>query len=73
MHRCPSKALLLETPHITPYDDYCRHCDALYRNVLEPLGYEYRIDLSRTDRAECCIEVRRPAAGSAAARDSSDA
>jgi len=59
MHRCPSKALLLETAHIEPYHDYCRHCDALYRNVLEPLGYTYDIDLSRTDHAACTIEVRR--------------
>ena len=53
MHRCPSKARLLACKHIEPYADYCRHCDALYRRVLEPLGYEYDIDLSECDRARC--------------------
>lgn len=59
MHRCPSKGRLLESKHIQPYHDYCRHCDALYRRVLEPLGYEYHIDLSRSDRAACSLLVRR--------------
>ena len=40
MHHCPSKGLLLEKKHIKPYRDYCEHCDALYRTVLEPLGYK---------------------------------
>lgn len=63
MHHCPSKGRLLDTPHIEPYHDYCRHCDVLYRNILEPLGYEYKVDLSRCDEAACSVEVRRrPAA-----------
>ena len=41
MHRCPSKGRLMEYEHIEPYHDYCRHCDVLYRRVLEPLGYEH--------------------------------
>ena len=59
MHRCPSKARLLEYGHIEPYHDYCRHCDVLYRRVLEPLGYECRADLSRCHRAECSLVVRK--------------
>ena len=59
MQRCPSKGRLLETPHITPYPDYCEHCDTLYRRVLEPLGFEYQIDLSRCDRAACELVVRK--------------
>lgn len=59
MHRCPSKGRLLESKHIQPYHDYCRHCDALYRRVLEPLGYEYQIDLSRCAQAACSLLVRR--------------
>ncbi len=47
------------TPHIEPYRDYCRHCDVLYRRVLEPLGYEYIIDLSETDKARCAVTVRK--------------
>lgn len=64
MHRCPSKARLLESKHIAPYPDYCRHCDALYRRVLEPLGCEYSIDMTRCDEAACELVVRRPVAAS---------
>jgi hypothetical protein len=58
MYRCPSKGRLLELGHFEPYRDYCRHCDVLYRRVLEPLGYEYAIDLSRVDQARCAVTVR---------------
>lgn len=58
MHRCPSKARLLEDKHIVPYHDYCRHCDVLYRRVLEPLGYSYTIDMSKCDEAACELVVR---------------
>ncbi len=59
MHHCPSKGRLLAASHFEPYDDYCRHCDVLYRNVLEPLGYEYSIDLSRCAEAACTVTVRQ--------------
>ena len=58
MHYCPSKGRLLEYSHFKPYHDYCGHCDILYRRVLEPLGYEYNIDLSNCDRAQCSLHVR---------------
>ena len=59
MHHCPSKGLLLEMKHITPYHDYCGHCDVLYRRILEPLGYEYIYDMSGCDEARCSLIVRR--------------
>ena len=59
MHRCPSKGRLIEKSHIEPYHDYCEHCDILYRRVLEPLGYEYAIDMSECDKAKCSIYVRK--------------
>ena len=59
MHTCPSKMRLLECPHIEPYADYCRHCDVLYRSVLEPLGYTCECDLSAVARATCTLTVRR--------------
>lgn len=59
MHHCPSKGRLLETKHIEPYDEYCKHCDVLYRRVLEPLGYEYHYDSSHCDEARCSLLVRR--------------
>ena len=59
MHYCPSKGRLLECKHIKPYRDYCEHCDALYRRVLEPLGFEYDIDLSKADQATCSLRIKR--------------
>jgi hypothetical protein len=59
MRACPSKGRLLEMDHIEPYPAYCEHCDTLYRRVLEPLGFEYAIDLSRADTARCTLTVRR--------------
>lgn len=58
MQHCPSKGRLLEIEHIEPYADYCEHCDLLYRRVLEPLGFEYDIDLSNCDKAMCKITVK---------------
>jgi len=59
MHHCPSKGRLLEFKHITPYHNYCAHCDVLYRRVLEPLGYEYTYDMSECDRARCRLLIRK--------------
>lgn len=58
MHRCPSKGRLIELKHLKPYEDYCRHCDVLYRRVLERLGFEYHIDLSRVDQARCQVTIK---------------
>ncbi|MBM4051021.1 MAG: hypothetical protein FJ279_38480, partial [Planctomycetes bacterium] len=58
MRRCPSKGLLLESPHLQPYPAYCEHCDTLYRRALEPLGFEYEVDFSRCDSAACTRTVR---------------
>jgi hypothetical protein len=59
MRGCPSKARLLEDGHIHPYENYCEHCDVLYRRVLEPLGYVYDIDLSHSDEARCVLTVKK--------------
>ena len=59
MRDCPSKGLLLREEHIEPYEDYCEHCDIIYRRVLKPLGYEYNIDLSESDQTRCKLIVRR--------------
>lgn len=58
MRYCPSMGRLLEEKHIEPYKFYCEHCDTLYRRVLEPLGFEYDIDLSRCNKAQCSVTVR---------------
>ena len=59
MHACPSKGRLLEFKHLEPYPDYCEHCDALYRGVLEPMCYKYDIDLSECDKASCRLTVKK--------------
>ena len=59
MHHCPSMGMLLELTHFERYHDYCRHCDVLYRRVLEPLGYEYRIDMSQCQQARCSVVVKK--------------
>lgn len=60
MHHCPSKGRLLEFTHITPYYDYCGHCDLLYRRVLEKHGYSYGFDDNGCDHAACKLSVRAP-------------
>ena len=59
MHYCPSKGRLLQIEHIEPYDNYCKHCDVLYRRVLEGLGYKYFYDMSECDKACCRLKVTR--------------
>lgn len=59
MHHCPSMGRLLELKHVEPYHDYCRHCDVLYRRILEPLGYRYEIDLSTCHEAHCSVTITR--------------
>ena len=58
MRYCPSMGRLLEEKHIEPYAFYCEHCDTLYRRVLEPLGFDYEIDLSRCKTAACTLTVK---------------
>ena len=59
MHYCPSKGRLLDFKHIEPYHNYCKHCDVLYRRVLEPFGFECVCDLSECDRAKCSLTIRK--------------
>lgn len=59
MHRCPSMQRLVELEQMEPYHDYCRHCDVIYRRVLEPLGFQCTVDLSRCHEARCSLTVVR--------------
>ena len=59
MRHCPSMGRLLEEKHIEPYKFYCEHCDTLYRRVLEPLGFEYEIDLTNCKQAKCKLTVKK--------------
>ena len=62
MHRCPSKGRLLELKEsigITPYRDYCLHCDH-YRAAVAEVGLEYTYDFTETDKAACSILITDP-------------
>ena len=62
MHRCPSKGRLLELKErigITPYRDYCLHCDS-YRAAVAEVGLEYIYNFADTDRAACSILIYDP-------------
>jgi hypothetical protein len=62
MHYCPSKGRLLQLKEeigITPYPDYCLHCD-YYRQAVEKVGLEYIFDFCNTDRAGCSIFIYDP-------------
>lgn len=58
MRKCPSRERLNKLDYIEPYEYYCEHCDTLYRRVLEPLGFEYDIDLSECEKARCKLTVK---------------
>lgn len=62
MHRCPSKGKLLDmkdTYGITPYRDYCLHCDH-YRESVEAAGLKYIYNFAGVDRAACNILIYDP-------------
>ena len=61
MQHCPSMGRLIETKHMEAYQDYCQHCDVLYRRVLEPLGFSCEVDLSQCQQARCSLVVLRKA------------
>jgi len=59
LYRCPSKGRFLKEKHIKPYRFYCEHCDVIYNRVLQPIGYEYILDMSKSDKAKCKFIVRK--------------
>ena len=59
MHKCPSKGMLNSLDYMEPYKDYCEHCEMLYKRVVEPLGFKYDIDLSKTKNAKCILTINK--------------
>jgi len=57
MYKCPSKGMLNELTYMEPYHSYCDHCPALYRPVIEQIGYKYVEDSSNCDKASCSVEI----------------
>lgn len=58
MHYCPSMGKLLNT-HVEPYKDYCGHCPALYKEIIEKNGFETDYYIINRDKAECRFHVRK--------------
>ena len=62
MHKCPSKGRLLKLKDeigITPYHDYCLHCDS-YRSAVSKIGLDYVYDFDGVDHASCSIFISDP-------------
>lgn len=62
MHNCPSKGRLLKLKDeagITPYQDYCLHCDS-YRSAIEAVGLRYIYDFEGSENASCSLLVFDP-------------
>ena len=62
MHQCPSKGRLLRLKDeigITPYYDYCMHCDS-YRSAVEKIGLKYIYNFRGVEQASCSILIYDP-------------
>ncbi len=62
MHHCPSKGRLLKLKDeigITPYHDYCLHCDH-YRAAVEKAGFKYIFNFNGIDKASCSLFIYDP-------------
>ncbi|MDO4487680.1 MAG: hypothetical protein Q4B67_01120 [Eubacteriales bacterium] len=62
MHKCPSKGRLLQLKDdigITPYHDYCLHCDS-YRYAVEKVGLKYIYNFNGIDHAACSMLIYDP-------------
>lgn len=61
MYRCPSVGLLRRYKRLKKYRDYCKHCDTLYRRIIEDYGFSYKIEYLDEEKGICQIEVRKMA------------
>lgn len=62
MHKCPSKGRLLKLKDeigITPYYDYCLHCDS-YRSAAEKAGLKYIYNFNGIEKAACSLFIYDP-------------
>ena len=57
MHYCPSVGKLLNT-HVEPYHNYCGHCPALYKPVIERYGFLVDYYIIDPKKGACRIHVR---------------
>lgn len=62
MHKCPSKGRLLQLRQemgLTPYPDYCLHCDC-YRYAVEKVGLRYIYNFQGVEKAACSMLIYDP-------------
>jgi hypothetical protein len=56
MHCCPSVVKLSGT-HVRPYKDYCGHCPALYKEIIEKNGFVVNYYIINRVKGECRMHV----------------
>jgi len=59
MYECPSVGILRRNRHIKRYPDYCKHCDILYRRIIENYGFNYNIEYIDEYLGKCRLTVRK--------------
>jgi hypothetical protein len=58
MHKCPSKGMLMQLTHMSPYHSYCDHCPALYKPIAEKFGFKYSHEVD-CEHASCLLTIKR--------------
>ncbi len=59
MGHCPSTAILRRNEHLSPYHDYCDHCEVLYKRVIEPFGYRCEVAVADPVMGRCVVKVTK--------------
>ena len=60
MQHCPSRGMLNDLKHFTPYKDYCEHCNVLYSRVLKKYGIvSAGTDYSNIEQAKCYLSFKK--------------
>ena len=59
MLQCPSIKILKEAAHIERYPEYCKHCDILYRRIVEDYNFSYNIKYINPELGKCRIVIKK--------------
>jgi hypothetical protein len=57
LFKCPSMGMLNKLTYLEPYHSYCDHCPALYKPIIERVGYNYDEDRSNCKNASCTVKI----------------
>ncbi len=58
MKKCPSIATLNRNK-VDKYPGYCKHCDTLYKRIIEKYGYRYKLEYIDAEKGICRLTVKR--------------